>query len=270
MQRGNPSVLVSAHEGFFSRLYGFYYYCYNCPSLSKANIDCKCGQCNKKNIDDQPYRIYARKSTQGFNWQYDFQKDGCASDLNPCEPGLSTATAISGLAEDWNWKIGMPQQSGYGFCHGGHYAGWSDASSGLQKKCAQWCDAAGTDAAGKPKCVGFSAREVFSHLYGFYYYCYNCPSLTMANIDCKCGQCSKRKTNDQPWPYRIYARKSTNGFNWYYDFQKDGCASDLNPCEPGLSTAASGLTVVKNNSMIDSQSNFEPPVEVNIEVEVNV
>jgi len=164
----------------------------------------------------------------------------------------ATEDVVPGSKEDWNWNVGMPMQSGWGFCPGGQYTGWSDASSGLEKKCAQWCDAAGTDA-GKPKCVGFSARKKFSHAYGFYYYCYNCPSLKKADIDCKCGQCSRAKIDDQP--YRIYARKSTKGFNWYYDFEKDGCASDLNPCEPGLSaTASPGLSAVKNTSVIDSGS----------------
>jgi len=159
---------------------------------------------------------------------------------------------VPGSAEDWNWNVVMPMQSGYGFCPGGQYTGWSDASSGLEKKCAQWCDAAGT-VAGKPKCVGFSARKAYSRLSGFYYHCYNCPSLKKADIDCKCGQCSRKKIGDQP--YRIYARKSTKGFNWYYDFEKDGCASDVNPCELGLSATATPKPIaVKNTSMIDSSS----------------
>jgi len=141
---------------------------------------------------------------------------------------LASAEPVPSLADDWNINIGMPQQSGYGFCKGGKYVGISDATSKLQLGCARLCDKEGTEG-GRPKCAGFSAREMNPDIRsrGFYYYCYNCPSLTKADIDCTCRHCKKTQL-DAPYPYRIYARKSTKGFSWFYDFEKDGCASDLN------------------------------------------
>merc|ERR1740139_903203 len=53
------------------------YYCYNCPSLTKDDIDCESSNCNKADAKDhQPYRIFARKSTPGFKPYYEFEKDG--------------------------------------------------------------------------------------------------------------------------------------------------------------------------------------------------